>query len=220
MNAPVKAYGLRIMALCAALAGCGSPDPVAYSAIASSPQLAPNNDDASGNVPYRYATGVDWRTYTAVILDPVAIYRAPDQQFGGMSERDKGELARYMQAKFSEKLHSRFALASNPAPNTLRVRLTLTGAATNTPVLGTLSRFDLAGGLYNGVQAVRGGEGLLTGSVIYAVEIYDAPTNRLLAALVTKQYPGALNIPASVRSLAAAKTGIDKGAEALVAQLL
>ncbi|MBV8651186.1 MAG: DUF3313 domain-containing protein [Alphaproteobacteria bacterium] len=124
-----------------------------------------------------------------------------------------------MQAEFAEKLKTRFQLVSEPTPDTLRVRLTLTGASTNTAVLSTFTKVDLAGGLYNGVQAVRGREGALSGSVIYAVEIYDAPTNRLLGAFVTKQYPGAMNILASMGSLAASKTGIEKGAEALVAQL-
>jgi len=181
----------------------------------SSSQLAPNPRDVSGHIPYRYSTPVDWRTYNRIIIDPVVIYQRTDRQFGDMSEDDKADLAAYMQARFAEKLLTRFTLAHDPAPNTLRLRLTLTGAATTTPVLGTLSRFDIAGGLYNGVQAIRGGEGTLTGSVIYAVEIYDTPTNRLLSAFITKQYPGSLNIPASM----AAKTGIEKGADALVAAL-
>jgi hypothetical protein len=219
MYTPLKTNRLVIAALCAALAGCASADPVAYSGIVSSSQLAPNPRDESGRVPYRYSTAVDWRTYDRIFIDPVVIYRAPDHQFEDMSEEDKADLASYMQARFAEKLRTRFTLASDPGPSTLRVRLTLTGASTNTPVLGTLSRFDIAGGLYNGVQAVRDREGTLTGSVIYAVEIYDAPTNRLLSAFVTKQYPGPYNILASMGSLAAAKTGIEKGADALVAQL-
>lgn len=101
----------------------------------------------------------------------------------------------------------------------MRIRLTLTGAKKNTPVLGTLSRVDIAGGLYNGVQAVRGREGSMTGSVIYAVELYDAASNKLLAAYVTKQYPNALNIASSVRPLDAAKAGIEKGAESFADQL-
>ena len=162
---------------------------------------------------------MDWQTYSKVIVDPVAIYRGSDNQFGDMSQADKAALANYMYIQFAEKLRSRFALATDPAPDTLRVKLTLTGAATNTPVLATLSRFDLAGGLYNGVQAVRGGEGMLTGSVTYVTEVYDASTNRLLSAFVTKQYPNALNIGASMGSLAAAKVGIEKGGDALVAYL-
>ena len=45
----------------------------------------------------------------------------------------------------------------------------------------------------------------MTGSVIYGVEIFDAATARLLSAYVTKQYPGAYDIKASVRALAAAR---------------
>ena len=60
---------------------------------------------------------------------------------------------------------------------------------------------------------------LLTGSVIYVTEVYDASTDRLLSAFVTKQYPNALNIGASMGSLAAAKVGIEKGGDRLVAYL-
>jgi uncharacterized protein DUF3313 len=210
---------LAALVLCAALTGCASVTPIPYSEVASSSYLAPNPSDPSGRVPYRYSANVDWRGYNKVMLEPVVIYRGPDQQFGDMSEADKTSLANYMRTRFSEKLASRFAHASQRGPNTLRVRLTLTGAAANTPVLGTLSRFDIAGMVYNGVQTARDGEGSLTGSVVYAVEIFDAANSRLLGAFVTKQYPSPYDIKASVGPLAAAEVGIDKGAEALIAQL-
>ena len=210
---------LAILVLSVLLTGCASVVPQPYSQVASSSLLAPNPSDASGRIPYRYSTTVDWRSYNKAILEPVVIYRGPDQQFGDMSERDKASLASYMQTQFAEKLGHRFTLTNNRAPNTVRVRLTLTGAVVNTPVLGTLSRFDMAGAVYNGVQAVRDGEGSMTGSVIYAVEVFDAGTSRLLSALVSKQYPNPYNIKASVGPLAAAEAGIDKGAEALIGQL-
>jgi len=219
MYLPIKTGRLMIGALCVALAGCGTVDPVAYSGIASSSQLAPNQQDDSGRIPYRYASAVDWRTYNKIIIEPVTIYRGPDNQFGGISEEDKAELAGYMQAQITEKLRKRFTLVGDSGPKTLRLRLTLTGATTTMPVLGTFTHLDLAGNLYNGVQAVRGEEGALAGAVIYAAEIYDASTNRLLSAFITKQYPGPLNIMASFGSLAAAKTGIEKGTNALVAQM-
>jgi hypothetical protein len=219
MDISSKTGRLAAMVLCAGLAACGSAEPVAYSGIASSSYLASNPKDETGHVPYRYSSAVDWRSYSRLIIDPVVIYRGPDSQFDDMSEGDKTELANYMQSQFAEKLGRRFTLASNPASNTLRMHLTLTGAATTTPVLGTFTRFDIAGGLYNGVQAVRGHEGMMTGSVLYAVEIYDAQSNRLLSAFVSKQYPGAYNVGASFGSLAAAKTGIEKGADALLVEL-
>lgn len=210
---------LAFATLSVLLAGCASITPVAYSGLQSSSYLAPNPADSTGRVPYRYVTAVNWRSYNSVIVDPVAIYRGADQQFGDMSESDKQVLADYMRDKFSSELSRRFSFVREPTPNTLRIRLTLTGATTNTPVLGTLSRFDIAGGVYNGVQAVRGGEGAMTGAVVFAVEIYDASTKSLLAAYVEKQYPNAYNISASMGSLAAAKVGIDKGAEELAGWL-
>jgi hypothetical protein len=181
--------------------------------------MTPDTTDPSGRVPYRYSTAVDWRAYNKAILEPVVIYRGKDHQFGEMSDKDRATLAAYMQNRFTDKLRSRFALVSARGPNTLRVRLTLTGAVINTPVLAALSRFDLAGAAYNGVQAARDGEDMLTGSVIYAVEILDASNSRLLSAYVTKQYPNAYDIKASVGALAAATAGIDKGADAFMAQL-
>ena len=210
---------LAALVLCAALSGCASVTPIPYSQVASSSFLAPNPSDASGRIPYRYSTDVDWRAYNKVMLDPVVIYRGPDQQFGELSGTDKATLANYMRTRFTKELGGRFTLTSQRGPNTLRVRLTLTGAVENTPVLGTLSRFDVAGLVYNGVQTARDGEGSLTGSVVYAVEIFDAATSRLLSAFVTKQYPSPYDVKASVGRLTAAEAGIDKGAEALMVQL-
>jgi hypothetical protein len=219
MDSSIATRGLGTLALCAIATGCATVTPVPYSEIASSAYLAPDTTDPSGRVPYRYSTAVDWRIYNKVILEPVAIYRGKDHQFGDVSDKDRATLAAHMQIRFAEKLRSRFTLINTRGPNTLRVRLTLTGAVTNTPVLGTLSRFDLAGAVYNGVQAARDGEGMMTGSVIYGVEIFDASTSRLLSAYVTKQYPDAYDIKASVGALAAATAGVDKGADAFMAQL-
>ena len=73
--------------------------------------------------------------------------------------------------------------------------------------------------LPDGLADVDTGEGTMTGSVFYVVEIFDAPSGRLLSAYVSKQYPSPYDIKASVGALAAAQAGIDKGADALVAQL-
>jgi hypothetical protein len=211
----VAVRGLPVLWLCCAIGGCGSVAPLAYSEVASAPYLAP---DPSKRVPYRYAAAVDWRSYDKLVLDPVVIYRGRDHQFGDMSEQDKAKLAAYMRSRFLESLSTRFAIVAHRAASTLRVRLTLTGAVANTPVLGTLSRFDLAGAVYNGVQAARDGEGSMTGSVFYVVEIFDGPSGRLLSAFVSKQYPPPYDVKASIGALAAAEAGLDTGADALVGQ--
>ncbi|QWF72303.1 DUF3313 family protein [Methylomonas paludis] len=209
---------ISLITLCITLAGCASTQPVTYSGLDSAARLQPYVEDTSDHIPYRFSTQTDWRKYSSAILSPVIIYKGIDNQFDEISEEDKLSLADYMRDKFTEKLKERFKISDQPSPNTIRIKLTLTGAKSNTPFLSTFTRFDIAGGLYNIVQSVRGGEGSFTGSVSYAVEIFDASTNALLDAYVAKQYPMPLNIAASMGSMSAAQTGIEKGADSLISE--
>lgn len=208
-----------LVALCLTVVGCTTADPTVYSGLASASQLQPNTQDQTGRTPYRYKGHVDWQSYNKIIVDPVSVYNGPDNQFVKIAENDKLLLASYMQQQFGEKLRTRFAITSTPSPSTLRLHLTLTGAKTTTPVLGPFTHLDVGGGVYNTVQSVRGREGSMTGSVNYAVEVYDAASNRLLLAYVSKQYPNAMNVGASFSSLEASRVGIRKGADALLAEM-
>lgn len=207
------------LANCLVLAGCVSPRPVPYAGIVSSSKLRLNSEDRSGRTPYSYSTAVDWHSYRNIIIEPIAIYSGADNQFGKISDEGRKQLADYMQEQFTEKMGAVFNLVDKPERDTIRLQLTLTGATPTKAVLGTFSRFDLVGGPYNAVQSVRGREGTMTGSVIYAVEIFDASDGRLLRAFVTKQYPSPMNIKASFGPLRASMTGIRKGAEELAEQL-
>jgi len=212
-------YRTATLALCAALAACSTLQPVPYAGVASSSKLRVNQRDTTGRMPYEYKVNINWAKYTAVIVDPVVIYNGNDDQFEKISEEDKENLAKYMQAEFTGQLSKRFRNSVVPGNETLRIKLTLTGAKKNTNVLNTVMHFDLLGGPYNAVQAVRGREGMMAGSVSFAVEIYDSSTNSLLGAYVAKQYPNAWNLPAGMGSMAAAEVGVQKGAEQLVAYL-
>ncbi len=214
----MKRFGF-VALLCALLSACASSDPVKYTGIDSAAQLSTNTGDRTGRVPFSYEQPVDWSRYRSVQVAPVIVYGGADHQFGDMSDADKGALASYMQQRFVDALRQRFALTQTPRDDTLLIRLTLTGAKTNTAVLSTLTRFDIGGGLYNAVQNARDREAMIGGSVIYAVEIYDARERRLLKAFISKQYPKPWDIGASMGALSASRAGIDKGAEALVAQL-
>jgi hypothetical protein len=216
----IKSRLPAIAVLSATVAACASaPNTVAYSELASSSYMARNTEGDTRHVPYRYSTDIDWRAYNELIIDPVEIYRGPDQQFGAMSDADKTSLADYMSKQFSDTLRRRFTIVTSASPATLRLKLTLTGATKTKPVVGTFTRLDIGGNIYNGVQSAVGGKGAFTGEAIYAVEIYDAQTNRLLEAYVTKRYPRPYNVKATFGALTAAEVGIKKGADALLAQL-
>lgn len=202
------------------LAGCAETPPVRYANIESSSQLTPNIDDKYIHISYRYAPSVDWSKYTNIIIDPVVIYQGGDHRFGDLLPEERKSLADYMYNKFSESLRPHFREVSTPIAGTIQLKLTLTGADTTTPFIGTITKLDpLIGGPYNIVQSIRGKEGLFNGSVDYVVELYDASNHSLLNAYVAKQYPNAMNIGASVGSLSAAEVGVDKGAEELADML-
>ncbi len=207
--------GWVVVGVALLLAGCAGHEPVRYSGIDSAAKLTQNTEDNADRMPWQYSPQVDWRKYDSIIIDPVTIYQGRDGQFNDMAQADRQTLATHMQEAFSKALSTRFKTVSTPAAHTLRLKLTLTGADTTPQVVGTFTKFDLAGGPYNIVQSVRGGRGLMSGSVDYAVEIYDANSHELLKAYVAHQYPNAMNISASIGSLSAAEVGIDKGAEDL-----
>lgn len=209
-----------LLTVALALGGCAaSTQPVAYNGLASASQLRPNGGDDAGRTPYRYATAVTLRDYDAVIVDPVVIYGGMDGQFEDVTDAERAALANYMHQQFEAALAGRYRLARQPDRHTLRLKLTLTGARSSTRFLSTASRFDLAGGPYNLVQSARGKEGAFTGSVSYAVELYDASTNLLVHAFVTKQYPSPMNISASLGRMDASQAGVRIGAEDLLARL-
>jgi hypothetical protein len=207
------------LGFCLALAACSTTQPLPYAGVASSPQMRTNHEAGHDHMPYQYKAAADWTKYRAVIVEPVEIYGGRDNQFEDTSEEDKVFLARTMQTEFADKLSAGFAVTSRPAADTLRIKLTLTGAKRNTAFLSTFSRFDLVGGPYNAVQEIRGKEGAMTGSVSFAVEIYDSNTNTLLAAYVSKQYPSAWSVGATIGAMSASLAGIRGGADQLVAYL-
>jgi len=219
MRPLISPLGPTFLAACVALVGCASTQPVAYTGLASAAQLRPNADDKSGHTPYRTAAQTDWHKYASAVVAPVVVYRGPDAQFEDTSDADKVALAAYIKDEFTRKLNARFEIVDSPRAGTILVKVTLTGAKTTTRFLSTATRFDLVGAPYNIVQAVRGKEGSFTGSVSYAVEIFDATSNALLDAYVTKQYPSPMNIKASLGALDASKAGIRNGADDLLAHL-
>jgi Protein of unknown function (DUF3313) len=217
-NSP-KAF-LALVLYSAALAGCSTTRPVDYRGLASASQLAPNPQDKAGHVPFLYSTADgEWHKYNAVIVDPVIVYSGPDQQFGGTSDADKTVLAAYMQKQFAEALKPKFTLVTEPGPTTLRIHVTLAGIETSTPVLSPLTKIAPIGAIINVVQTARDKQAIFTGSVSYAVEIYDSESDQLLRAYVAKQYPAAENLFASFGTSAASRAGVRNGAKALVAQL-
>lgn len=182
--------------------------------------MMPKTEDDSDRIPFQYVTLVDWSKYRSINTDPVGLYGGSNAQFNNLSQEERRNQADYMQKKFADMLREKFNVnASAGIAPYLRLKLTLNGADTMLQVVGTFTKFDLAGGSYNIVQFVQGGRGLMSGYVNYAVEVKDAVTGELLLAYVAEQYPDAMNVGATFGSMCSTETGLDKGAEQLLEKL-
>jgi hypothetical protein len=202
------------------MAGCATTTPVQYKNLDSTAQLAPNPQNQNGHVPFYYSVpDAQLARYTQVMLDTVMIYGGEDQQFGTLSAADRQQLAEYAQMQFSQTLGQKYLLTSTAGPDTLRIRVTLTGASASVPVVSTVKQIVPVGAVLGTLRSAADKPSRTLGSVMYAVEIYDSQSDRLLRSFVAKQYPAAENIPASLGPLTAAETGIKKGAKALLTQL-
>jgi len=215
------ARGLRVLprglalAILLALAGCSTTKPKVYQQLASAAELSlnPSND---GDKPYLYrAPDFDPARYPMVLLDPVVIYGGYDAQFKNVAMEDRRIIASYMDDQFSQAFAKNRIDDSTPRPDAVRIHLTLTGIEKSTPVLSTLSHVTPSGLVVNGVKSILGVEGTAFGSVIYAVEILDSMTGRLLMAYIAKQSADALDVTASFGYLDAARAGVRRGAEDL-----
>jgi hypothetical protein len=128
--------------------------------------LAPHRQARDDHVQFLHSAGdSDWRKYTSVMLDPVVIYSGSDGRFDATSEADKTALAACVLPQFAAALATRYAPAAAPGPDTLRIRLTLTGVETSTLVLSTLTKIHPFPLLINSVQTARDRQAVFTGSV-------------------------------------------------------
>jgi hypothetical protein len=217
--ASLKFGTIALLTVPALLAACTGTTPMAYSGIDSA-ALLQKNLGSNNHVKFAYAApDFDLARYTRMIVDPVAIYNGPDQQFGSLSVADRTLVASYMRDEFAAAAGKRFTPTDTASADTLRLKVTLTGVETNVPVLSTITKLAPAPTLLNLIQTTRGKEGTFAGSVSFEVQAYDSTTNRLLEAYVSKQYPFAENILTSVGALTATRAGVRNGADALVPEL-
>lgn len=204
-----------------ALGGCATRQtPLPRAALASARELAPSPAGADPHQPFSYrAPDVHWSEYSRMQVLPVVLYTGADAQFDDADDEDKRAVMAAMGSFFESALRRRYTLVDQPGPQTLKLRLTLTGFEKNTPVLSTLSKVLPIGLVRNTIRSASGEQGSHSGSLSYAVEVYDASSDRLLRAFVAKRYPSAMNVGASLGTLDAARTAARDGGLALLDEL-
>ncbi|HEX8057581.1 MAG TPA: DUF3313 domain-containing protein [Novosphingobium sp.] len=158
--------------------------------------------------------------YTAVQIQPTVVYRGTDAQFEDIPQEDRTRFAQLMTDALREELAKSFRLVQAPAANTMRLRMTLVGAKKTTGGVGTVSSVMPLGLVTNVVKSATGKKGTFSGSVLFAIEIFDSRSGDLLAAVVRREAPDALDIKATVSTTDTVKAVADNIAKKLRQRLV
>lgn len=156
--------------------------------------------DKAGSESWTYAQPRNVFTkYRTLIVDPTVVYNGPDSQFdGGISAADRSKFAGIITDQLRYELAKSFPAPARPQADTLRLKVTLLGAERTKGGVATATRVTPMGFGLSALKSAMGKGGSFTGSVLFAVELYDARTNELLLAAVRRRHPDPLDVPATL----------------------
>lgn len=136
--------------------------------------------------------------YRTVIVEPTQVYDGPDAQFNGIDPADRPRFAAIITQELQQELAKTFPAPAQPQADTLRLRVTMLGAQKTRGGFATATRVTPLGFATSAVKSAMGKKGTFTGSILFAVELFDARTNELLLAAVRRRTPDPLDVPATL----------------------
>jgi hypothetical protein len=137
-------------------------------------------------------------TYRTVIVEPTVVYQGSDAQFDGIDPGDRAKYAAIITEALRSEIGKSFPAPPKPQADTLRLRVTLIGANKTKGGIATATRVTPLGFASSALKSAMGKTGSFTGSLLYAVELYDAKTNELLLGAVRRRTPDPLDVPATL----------------------
>jgi len=157
------------------------------------------SQDKSGSESWTYAGPVaKFAKYRTVIVLPTKVYQGADAQFEGIEPADRAKFAAIVTDELRSELAKSFPTPAKPQADTLRIQVTLLGGQKTKGGVATATRVTPIGIGLSAVKSALGKQGTFTGSLLYAVEVYDAQTNELLLAAVRRRTPDPLDVPATL----------------------
>lgn len=155
--------------------------------------------DKPGDESWTYAQPrTVFQKYRTLIIDPTVVYQGPDSQFEGIEPADRAKYAQMITQELRSEMAKSFPTPARVQADTLRLKVTLLGGQKTKGGLATATRVTPLGFATSAVKSALGKSGTFTGSLLYAVELYDARTNELLLAAVRRRTPDPLDVPATL----------------------
>ena len=140
--------------------------------------------------------GLDLSAYRNFIVEPTQVYDGPDAQFEDVDADDRRRYGNIVTERLRHELSDR--LTTRAGAGTARIRVTLVGMTDTQGGVATATRVTPLGLVSSAVRSVSGREGRLTGSMLFAVELFDSRSGQVQVAAVRRRSPNALDIPATI----------------------
>lgn len=192
-QSPFIAVSFAVLSVSPAIAQTQDRAPVAL------PSASRLSQDETGKESWTYINpNARFSSYRSVIVDPTVVYTGADAQFQNVPVGERPRLAQIFTNTLSSELARSFPNPGKARADTVRVRVTLIGVRTTKGGVATATRVTPLGFGLSAAKSLMGKGGSFTGSVLYAVEVYDGRSGNLLLAAVRRRTPDALDIPATL----------------------
>ena len=138
----------------------------------------------------------DVTKYKTFIVEPTVVSTDAAAKWGKATAADKQKYADLFTEAVRAEIGKSYGLANAKAPDVAVIRLTLLGV-TPTSAVATVTKVTPVGFALNGIKSMAGKPGSFSGSARIAVEVTDSESGDLVAAVLRRRSPNALDIGAS-----------------------
>jgi hypothetical protein len=145
--------------------------------------LAPDKD-RKGALIFR-KPGVDLKSYTKVVIDPVEVWIAPDSKYKGIKPDEVKALADTFRLALVDALEPDYPVVSKPGPGVLGLRLAITNVQMTKKKRGLLGYTPVGFVMAAGVKNI--GKNMSLQDATIEAELLDSQTNKRLGALIDQQ---------------------------------
>ncbi len=125
--------------------------------------------------------GVDWSSYTKVLLDPVTVWRGKESQMKGVTPTQAQHMADYFYQLIHTALAKDYQMVTSPEANTLRISVAIIKLKESDVAMETVSTVVPQARLISSLASAGSGKPpSFVGQASVQANVVDAETNELL----------------------------------------
>lgn len=129
---------------------------------------------------------VDWRSYTKVMIDSVAVWKNPETQ--DVSPEDLQRLTDFLYGQLHDALSRDYAIVTQPGPGVFRAAFAITEAEASNPGLDVVTSIIPQTRILTGVKGlIVGGKPGFVGTAGLEAKFTDAQTGKILGLAVDRR---------------------------------